>query len=60
MKLTNSILGKHIALSGRRTPEGQRRAQEGLIDELRRMREGSPVDSPDEDGEFIVRANADA
>jgi hypothetical protein len=61
MRLTNFTLGKHIALSGRRTPESQRRSQEELLDALRHMREGdSAVESDESEANlYVVRTEAD-
>lgn len=60
MKLTNFTLGKHIALGARRTPEGQRRTQEELLDALRHMREGSATETDDDEAEqYVVAAATD-
>lgn len=55
-KILSTVLGKRVALTGRRTPEGQRRNQEAMIDALSAMREGKPKKAA-EPSPFIARMN---
>lgn len=57
-KLMSSVLGKQIALNARRTPEGQRRTQEALIDVFAKMRTDEAPEAV-EPSEFVVRAGGD-
>lgn len=48
------VLGKQVALSARRTPQAVRNASEEMLERLRQMREGGPVET--EMSQFVVRA----
>jgi len=57
-RLLGMVLGKQIALTARRTPEGQRRTQDSLLTALEDMRAG-PTQNESEESPFVVRAGGD-
>ena len=58
LKFMGLVLGKHMALSSRRTPESTRRAQESLMDILGKQRTGDAAPVPR--SKFIVSVGDDA
>lgn len=54
-RLLQMVLGKQIAVSARRTPEKQQRAQETLLETLANMRTGDAQTDADEPSPFIAR-----
>jgi hypothetical protein len=55
-RILNTVFGKQIALNARRTPESTRKAQESLIDVLRKQREGDIQPRSEDDNPFVVHA----